>query len=422
MAHPVRLRVDDDLRRNRGTVFFRLLLAIPHLIVLMLWGVATYVAVIVNWLVLLARGTPWTAAHAFTTRYVRYSAQLSAYLVLLAEPYPRFGGSADYPVDVELPAPARQNRWTVLFRLPLAIPALLIVGMLTSGAVNFSSDSSSASVSQVGGLLVLVAIFGWFASLALGRMPRGLRDAGVYVIAYAAQVNAYLLLLTDRYPDSDPLAALDDLPADDHPLRLVVEDDLRRSRVTTFFRLVLAIPHLIWLGLWGIAAFVVMVVNWFAVLITGRSPDVMHGFLGEYLRYTTQVYAYVALAADPYPPFGPETDGYVVDLVVADSAPQDRLTVLFRLPLALPALVISGAYFGLASVAAVLGWFAVLATGRMPRGLRNAVALALRYNAQLYGYAFVLTDRYPHSGPVSDSPAPAEEPVRFLPPDAYATA
>jgi len=56
-----------------------------------------------------------------------------------------------------------------------------------------------------------------------------------------------------------------------HPVRLVVDDDLRRSRLTVFFRLLLAIPHLIWLSLWGIAAYLAAIVNWFATLITGRS-------------------------------------------------------------------------------------------------------------------------------------------------------
>jgi hypothetical protein len=57
-----------------------------------------------------------------------------------------------------------------------------------------------------------------------------------------------------------------------HPIRLIVADDLRRSRLTVFFRLLLAIPHIVWFLLWSIAAAVAAIVNWFATLITGSPP------------------------------------------------------------------------------------------------------------------------------------------------------
>ena len=65
-------------------------------------------------------------------------------------------------------------------------------------------------------------------------------------------------------------------PATTHPIRLAVTDDLRRSRLTVFFRLLLALPHLIWLALWGIVASLAAIVNWFATLFVGRSPDGLH--------------------------------------------------------------------------------------------------------------------------------------------------
>ena len=89
----------------------------------------------------------------------------------------------------------------------------------------------------------------------------------------------------------------------------------------------------------------------------------------------------------------------------------------FRLVLAIPAFIVSSAYGGVAFVAAVLGWFAVLVRGEMPLGLRNALALWLRYNQQLLGYVLLLTERYPYSGPVRPEPAR----VVFLPPDPLAT-
>src|SRR5919201_3265231 len=88
-----------------------------------------------------------------------------------------------------------------------------------------------------------------------------------------------------------------------HPVRLVVNDDLQRTRLTVFFRLILAIPHFLWLSLWGVIAILAYVVNWFATLFAGRSPDGLHNFLATFLRYTTHVRAYVLLVADPFPGF-----------------------------------------------------------------------------------------------------------------------
>lgn len=126
----------------------------------------------------------------------------------------------------------------------------------------------------------------------------------------------------------------------DHPIRLVVTDDLRRSRLTVFVRLLLAIPHFIWIYLWGIAALIVLVIAWFAALFTKRVPAGLHNFLAGFLRYQVHVFAYVTLAANPYPAFSGSSD-YPIDLVVVPPEEQGRLGVFFRSLLALPALLLA---------------------------------------------------------------------------------
>lgn len=420
MSHPVKLVVTDDLQRTRVSVFFRLLLAIPLFLWLYLWGIAVFAMTIANWLATLTSGTPLQVAHDFASRYVRFAVHVHAYVALLADPYPGFSGDSAYPVDVELPGPERQNRWKVAFRLVLALPALLLASVLTTGLWANRSDAIG-SYTRFGGLLTAVAVLGWFAALARARMPRGLRDAGAYGVLYGAQAWAYVLLLTDRYPDSDPQAALAELPADEHPLRLDVADDRRRGRAGTFFRLLLAIPHVAWLAIWGIAVYVAVILSWFVQVVAGRPSAGLHRFISTWLRYATQVYAYIYLVADPYPEFEGRTGAYPVELTTNAPERQDRLTVAFRLVLAVPALVLSTAYGGVAGVAVVLGWFAVLVRGEMPRGLRNAIALYVRYYMQTAGYLMLLTARYPHSGPTAAGSAePPATPV-FLPPDALAT-
>src|SRR5512132_3046313 len=77
-----------------------------------------------------------------------------------------------------------------------------------------------------------------------------------------------------------------------HPIRIVVNDDLQRNRLTVFFRLILAIPLLLWATLWAVIAFLAWIVSWFATLFTARTPDGLHTFLGTFLRFVTHVRAY----------------------------------------------------------------------------------------------------------------------------------
>jgi uncharacterized protein DUF4389 len=402
----VRLLVTDDLQRNRLTVFFRLILAIPHFIWLTLWGILTLLLAIVNWFATLVAGRPPAGLHRMIAAYVKYATHFHAYLHLAADPYPRFDGRPGYPVDVEIPPPAEQNRLTVLFRIVLLLPALLIAAVL-NGNPNSGAGSRRRSFSITGGLLPGVAFLGWFASLARRTMPRGLRDGAVYALSYGAQFWSYALLLTDRYPDSDPLAAVPGLPVRSDPIQLELSDDLRRSRLTVFFRVLLALPHLIWLYLWSVLVFFAAILNWFATLFAGRSPEWLHRFLAAYLRYANHVYSFLYLIANPFPGFVGRAGSYPFEIAVAPRERQNRWKTGFRIILVLPAFLVAGAYGGLATVVAVLGWFSSLARGRMPQGMRNAGALALRYQAQTHGYLLLLTDSYPYAGPVQGEGSPA---------------
>jgi Domain of unknown function (DUF4389) len=404
-GRPVQLIVSDDLQRSRLSVFFRLLLAIPHLIWLGLWGILASLAVLVNWFATLIAGRSPDALHDFLAAYIRYAIHVGAYLLLAAEPFPDFLGKPGYPVDVTIAPSQPQNRWKVGFRIVLAIPALIIGSALVSG----SARSYGFNYSY--GLAGIVAFLGWFVALAQARLPRGLRDLIAYALSYSAQLDAYLFLLTDVYPDSNPLTALSDLPVrTEDPIELEVDASLERSRLTVFFRLLLAIPHLIWLTLWAFVAYVVAIVNWFALLINGVSPLALHRFLAAYVRYQNHVYAYLFLISDPYPGFTGQAGSYPVEVRIEAPRPQNRWKVFFRLFLALPAFLLNSAYGSLLSTVAFLGWFACLVDGRMPVGMRNAGALALRYSAQANGYVLLLSEAYPYSGPTAEA-ATAPEPT-----------
>jgi hypothetical protein len=192
----------------------------------------------------------------------------------------------------------------------------------------------------------------------------------------------------------EPVAAVE--PGSDHPVRLIVNDDLKRSRLTVFFRWILMIPHFFWIFGWSIAVFFVVIVAWFAALIKGRLPDRMHHYFARYLIYSTRLTAYGNLLANPYPPFsGKAEGGYPVDLHVEPPEDQSRWKVLFRVLLAIPAMLLTWVFQQVLGIIAFLGWFVCLVIGRMPKGMRDLGAYCLRYQQQTYGYLMLVTVRYP---------------------------
>ena len=195
------------------------------------------------------------------------------------------------------------------------------------------------------------------------------------------------------------------VPMNAHPVTLRVTDDLRRSRLTVAFRIILAIPHLVWLTLWGFAAFFAVIGLWFGALFTGRPPEGLHRFVTRYLRYTTHAYAYVYILADPYPGFMGDRE-YPVDLEVAPPGPQNRLVTAFRLILAIPAFVVQYVLNLLVQILAVIAWFIAVFTARVPKGLRDLGLFCLRFQIQTNAYVAILTERYPSFA--YDAPAPVK--------------
>lgn len=410
-ARPVRLLIDDDLARSRGTVFFRAVFALPFLIWLAVWAVGAAFVAFFNWLIALFDGEPSDELHDFLARFIRFATHTYAYLSLAAEPLPAFDGRPGYPVDLEFDPPRRQNRWSIAFRLVLALPAFFLAAVLVgSGSFVFDlARSRTGSFTVLG----LAALFGWFYAMFRLRMPRGLRDLIAFALSYAAQTWAYFFLVSDRYPSSDPLTAIGPLPTRTDPVRMEVSDELRRSRLTVFFRLALAFPHLVWLTLWGLLVLPLAIFNWVATLVRGTAPGWLHRFFSRYVRYQLHVSAFLYLVGNPFPGFAGAAGSYPIELHVADRERQNRWTVGFRLVLAFPALLLASVFSQLLFVVAVFGWFVGLFTARMPLGLRNLGAFALRYVAQTNAYVLLLTGAYPYSGPCLEAAPvpPAPDPV-----------
>jgi len=92
----------------------------------------------------------------------------------------------------------------------------------------------------------------------------------------------------------------------EYPITVSLSYQERLSRLTTFFRGPMAIPH--WIVLWalGIATSVVVFIAWWAILFTGRYPGWAFHFVAGYVRWNTRVSGYYLLLTDKYPPFSIE--------------------------------------------------------------------------------------------------------------------
>ena len=190
-----------------------------------------------------------------------------------------------------------------------------------------------------------------------------------------------------------------------------------RSRLTTFFRLLLVIPHLVVAALWGIAVFVVVVIAWFALLITGSWPAGMYDFTAGFLRYYTRIHGYLFLLADPYPPFsGADEPGYPVRLHVGPAQPEyDRLKVLLRIFYIIPAYLIVYVMNVVIELAAIASWLVIVVIGKQPKGLQDVIGLCVSYTARAYALFLLITETYPpftddHARQIGE-PAPAAAPI-----------
>ena len=185
-------------------------------------------------------------------------------------------------------------------------------------------------------------------------------------------------------------------PNPDYPVRLEIDYPQRLSRLLIFVKWLLAIPHLIALYVLGIVAYAVLIIAWFAVLITGRYPRALFDYLVGFERWRARVGAYLLLQTDAYPPFKLADDpAYPVRLEIDYPPRIARWRPLLHWLLAIPALIGAFVVGIIAYLAAIVAWFAILFTGRYPEGLFNAATVALRWSARVTIYYYWMVEPYP---------------------------
>jgi hypothetical protein len=195
-----------------------------------------------------------------------------------------------------------------------------------------------------------------------------------------------------------------------------------RNRLTVAFRIILAIPHLIIAQVWGYLAEILGVVQWFIILFTGKRNEAMWNLQRGWLSYYCRVLGYVALLFDPYPAFATDVGPAPVRSAITYEESADRLTSALRIIWLIPAAII-GIFVGIAmEILVVISWFAIVITGKHPRGMWDFILKGLRFAFQLYSYGLLMTDTYPKFGEgamaagASTSPPPPPPPASFIPP------
>jgi hypothetical protein len=181
-----------------------------------------------------------------------------------------------------------------------------------------------------------------------------------------------------------------------------------QRRATVAFRWLLAVPHLLYLSVLVMVAYVAVVLGWFAALVTGRLPAGIATFVARVIGYSARVQGYSSmLLTDRYPGFSLDDDAdYPISVVVPQGARLNRLAVLLRLVLLVPASIVTLLALGGYGAAAVFVWLIVFVSGRLPDSLFEAESAVLRYATRTFAFAAMLTSDYPR-GLFGDKDRPA---------------
>lgn len=203
---------------------------------------------------------------------------------------------ASYPVQFSVDYPERNlNRLTTLFRILVAIPIVILLGFVSGNTYQSSDDSTTRAVIAAGGGLLFLGPL--LMILFRQKYPRWWFDWNRELLRFSNRVTAYLALMDDRYPSTDEEQSVHlDLPYPEVPRDL--------NRWLPLVKWFLAIPHYFVLLFLGIAAFVAVILAWFAILFTSRYPRALFNFVEGVIRWQNRVLAYaILLTTDKYPPF-----------------------------------------------------------------------------------------------------------------------
>jgi Domain of unknown function (DUF4389) len=181
--YPLRLDIDHQEQYSRWMPLVKWLLVIPHYIVLIVLWIGAFFAIVVSWFAVLITGRYPRGLWNYMVGVARWTTRVTSYHYLMVDPYPPFSleSDPDYPTRFEVDYPEKVERWRPLVAWILAIPYLIIAGILV----------------YIGYIL---AFFAFFTILFAKSFPKGMFDIVVVALRWQARGNAYALWLVTRYP------------------------------------------------------------------------------------------------------------------------------------------------------------------------------------------------------------------------------
>ena len=201
-----------------------------------------------------------------------------------------------YPVSFSIDYPDRAlDRLTTFFRIFTVIPIAIVFGAVAGGTWQWSyGNGATGAAAGAGGLLFFGPLL---MILFRQKYPRWWFDWNLELQRFGSRVSAYLALMDDRYPATDDHQSV-------HLDYAYPEAARDLNRWLPLVKWLLAVPHYIVLVFLDIAAFVVVIIAWFAILFTGRYPRGLFDFVLGVFRWHNRVTAYaLTLVTDRYPPF-----------------------------------------------------------------------------------------------------------------------
>ena len=206
-SYPVRLSGELDPNLSRWLWLVKMFLAIPHYVVLAFLWVAFLIATVVAGIAILLTGRYPRSLFDFNVGVLRWNWRVGFYVyaALGTDRYPPFTlDRADYPADIDVAYPENPSRRLVLVKWLLAIPHLVVVGLIASTILPYwwTEIDWSSGLQPIGGysvLNLLVVIAGFFL-LVTGSHPRGLFDLLMGVNRWLYRVLTYVALMHDEYP------------------------------------------------------------------------------------------------------------------------------------------------------------------------------------------------------------------------------
>ncbi|MBI2767012.1 MAG: DUF4389 domain-containing protein [Chloroflexi bacterium] len=181
-----------------------------------------------------------------------------------------------------------------------------------------------------------------------------------------------------------------------HPVQLEIVYPESLSRWKIFLKWLFIIPNIIVLTFVGFAFGVISFFAWWAVLFTGRYPRSLFDFAESYFRWLANLYAYSWLLVDPYPPFSGAADRYPpVTFNIDYPERMNQILVLVKWLTIIPAIFVFMFVLFAATIVQFVAWWAILITGRIPRGMFDFLEGTLRWYLRIMAYYYLTTDAYP---------------------------